>query len=276
MIKITRKQTEIDVYDITVKDNHNFYANDILVHNCVEIGKYPVWIDDNGEKHSGIQGCNLTEINGSKANSKEEFFKACRAAAILGTLQAGYTDFKFVSDVTKKIFDREALLGVSITGWMNNPQILLDEEVLREGARIVRRVNREVAELIGINPAARTTCVKPAGNACTTFDTAIKTEQGMMTLKEIFDYCTDSNVNVDVDHIGDGTSFQVIKELKVIDENNQLQDITNLYVNGMAQIYEIEFEDGNVYKFTEHHKLKTTNGWKYVCDLTEDDEIISF
>jgi ribonucleoside-diphosphate reductase alpha chain len=139
---------------------------------CVEIGKYPVFIDENGEKHSGWQGCNLTEINGAKANSVEEFMRACRGAAILGTLQAGYTNFKFIGDISKKIFDREALLGVSITGWMNNPQILLQPEILQKGATLVREVNRHVAKIIGINPAARTTCVKPAGNASVLLKTA--------------------------------------------------------------------------------------------------------
>lgn len=78
---------------------------------CVEIGMFPQ-IDGK----SGWQGCNLTEINGGKCVTKEDFFLACRAGAILGTLQAGYTDFKFLPDTTKDIFDREALLGVSITG----------------------------------------------------------------------------------------------------------------------------------------------------------------
>lgn len=139
---------------------------------CVEIGKYPVWIEENGNKRSGWQGCNLTEINGSKANSVEEFMRACRGAAILGTLQAGYTNFRFIGDISKKIFDREALLGVSITGWMNNPQILLQPEILQKGAKLVRETNRHVAKIIGINPAARTTCVKPAGNASVLLKTA--------------------------------------------------------------------------------------------------------
>ena len=133
---------------------------------CVEIGKYPVWIDpETNEKISGWQGCNLSEGNGAKCTTKEEFLKVCRAGAILGTLQAGYTDFKFLDSISKKIFDREALIGVSLTGWMNNPEILFNEETLREGAELVKRVNRQVARLIGINPAARTTCVKPSGNA---------------------------------------------------------------------------------------------------------------
>ena len=121
---------------------------------------------------SGWQGCNLTEINGSKCTSREEFFKACRAASIMGTLQAGYTDFKYISDESRKIYEREALLGVSITGWMNNPKVLFDKDIQREGAILVKAVNEEVANLIGINPAARTTCVKPSGNASVLLQTA--------------------------------------------------------------------------------------------------------
>ena len=134
---------------------------------CVEIGMFPQY---KGE--SGWQGCNLTEINGGKCHTEEDFYKACRAGAILGTLQAGYTDFEFLSPVSKKIFDREALLGVSITGWMNNPKVLFDEKVLEKGAKIVKETNKEVAAIIGINPAARTTCVKPSGNASVLLQTA--------------------------------------------------------------------------------------------------------
>ena len=140
---------------------------DITTNPCVEIGMFPQL---DGE--SGWQGCNLTEINGSKCTSKEEFFKACRAGAIMGTLQAGYTDFKYLTETSRKIFEREALLGVSVTGWMNNPDVLLDAEVQKEGAEIVKQVNKQVAELIGINPAARTTCVKPSGNASVLLQTA--------------------------------------------------------------------------------------------------------
>lgn len=149
---------------------------------CVEIGMFPQI-----KGKSGWQGCNLTEINGGKCTSKEEFFKACRAASILGTLQAGYTDFKFLGETSKKIFDREALIGASITGWMNNPDVLFDAEVLEEGAQIVREVNREVAEAIGINPAARTTCVKPSGNASVLLQTGsgIHAEHSEMYIRNV-------------------------------------------------------------------------------------------
>ena len=149
---------------------------------CVEIGMYPQI-----NKKSGWQGCNLTEINGGKCNTEEDFYKACRAASILGTLQAGYTDFKFLTDTSKLIFDREALLGVSITGWMNNPDILFNEKILEKGATIVKEVNKEVAQIIGINAAARTTCVKPSGNASVLLQTAsgIHAEHSDMYIRNV-------------------------------------------------------------------------------------------
>lgn len=141
---------------------------DTIFNPCVEIGMFPQ--SEKGE--SGWQGCNLTEINGSQCDSREEFLRACKASAIIGTLQASYTDFKYVSNVCKEIFDREALLGCSITGFTNNPKILFDPIILKEGAELIREINKQVAAIIGINAAARTTCVKPSGNASVLLKTA--------------------------------------------------------------------------------------------------------
>lgn len=135
---------------------------------CVEIGKIPT--TDSGE--SGWQGCCLTEINGGKSNTPEDFYYQCYVASAMNTLQAGYTDFKFLSPAAKECFEKEALLGVSVTGWMNNPAVLFDEEVMAKGAKIVVDTNKKVAALIGINQAARTTCVKPSGNASVLLGTA--------------------------------------------------------------------------------------------------------
>ena len=135
---------------------------------CVEIGMLPVTYC--GE--SGWQGCNLTEINGGQCDTLEKFLDACKAAAIIGTLQAGYTDFVYLPQATKDIYDREALIGVSITGWMNNPDILFNEDNMKKGAEEVKYWNKVVAEMIGINQAARTTCVKPSGNASVLLKTA--------------------------------------------------------------------------------------------------------
>jgi ribonucleoside-diphosphate reductase alpha chain len=114
---------------------------------------------------SGFQMCNLTEINGAKSISKEIFFHQCKVASIMGTIQAGYTDFKFLKDATKEIVEKEALIGVGITGMMNNPHILFDKDIICEGARIVKYWNKKVSKIIGINQAARTTVIKPSGNS---------------------------------------------------------------------------------------------------------------
>lgn len=124
----------------------------------------------NGE--SGFQVCNLTEINGGKCETQEDFLIAAKAGSILGTLQAGYTNFKYLSETSKKIIENEALIGVSITGWMNNPDVLFDKQNMIDAAEEVKKWNREVAGLIGINVAARTTCVKPSGNASVLLNTA--------------------------------------------------------------------------------------------------------
>ena len=139
-----------------------FLDHEDQVYNpCVEIGMYAR--ADNGK--TGWQGCNLTEGNGAKCDTPEDFYIACKNLSILGTLQAGYTNFKYVSPESQSIFERESLIGVSFTGWTNNPEVMFDPEVQREGARIVKYWNQKIAKLININPAARTTTCKPSGNA---------------------------------------------------------------------------------------------------------------
>jgi len=149
---------------------------------CVEIGMYPQ-IDG----VTGWQGCNLTEINGGQCTTLDRFLELCEAGAIMGTLQAGYTDFKYLSPVSRAIFEREALIGVSITGWMSNPKVLFDEDVLKTGAKKVKEVNKRLAKLIGISPAARTTCVKPSGNASVLLKTpsGIHPEHSPMYIRNI-------------------------------------------------------------------------------------------
>ena len=245
-------------------------SKEFLFNPCVEIGMLP--ITESGE--SGFQFCNLTEINGGKCESWEDFEIACKAASILGTLQAGYTNFKYLSDATKQITDREALIGVSITGWMNNPEILFDKENMIKGANLVKQVNAQVSKIIGINQAARATAVKPSGNACTKIETEIKTELGIMSMESVFKHITDGVL--DIHSLPEKTYITPEVPLRVYDENNSLKDISAFYINGITETYDITFEDGKTYSFTGNHKLKTTTGWKYVADLTEDDVIESF
>lgn len=129
-------------------------------HNIKQQDYYEQWI-------SGWQGCNLTTGNGAMCKDKKTFLRMCRALSILGTLQAGYTTFEYVGNITEQIFKKEALLGVAISGWLDNPDILLNKEILAEGVKIVLETNEELAKILGINPAARTTLSKPDGNGAT-------------------------------------------------------------------------------------------------------------
>jgi len=149
-----------DVFCLTENNRRTLIAEGMTARRCVEIGMYPVDIET-GE--SGWQCCNLTEINGKKIKCKEDFAIAARAASIIGTLQAGYTSFPYLGKTTEKIVEREALLGVSITGMMDNPDVIFDPEVQKEMAKLVLDTNEWMAKKIGINPCARSTCIKPAG-----------------------------------------------------------------------------------------------------------------
>ncbi len=151
-----------EVYDLEVEDNHNFYiitkTNDkrylnssgLLVHNCGEIVL------------KANQFCNLVEVNASNIMSQEDLNERVKVAAFIATLQSSYTDFHFLREIWKKQTEKEALIGVSLTG-------IADGEILKynlsEAAEIVKYENKRVAEIIHINPAYRTCTVKPSGNS---------------------------------------------------------------------------------------------------------------
>jgi len=108
------------------------------------------------------QFCNLTTINVSDVEDQEDLNNRAKAAAIIGTVQASYTGFHYLRDVWKKTTEKEALIGVSMTGIASGKVLKLD---LEEASAVVRETNKQVAKTIGINSAARTTCVKPEGTA---------------------------------------------------------------------------------------------------------------
>lgn len=149
---------------------------------CVEIGLHPRLRVDaavtarlrelgyhgrlrEGEELTGVQFCNLATISAAAAENRGEFLRLCAQAAVIGTLQAGYTEFGYLSPVSRVITEREALLGISLCGVLDRPDLLLDASVLRAGAAMVKAVNAVLARALGIAPAARTTCVKPEGTA---------------------------------------------------------------------------------------------------------------
>lgn len=111
---------------------------------------------------NACQFCNLTEMNVSDVVDQNDLNERAKAAAFIGTLQAGYTDFHYLREIWKETTEREALIGVGQTGIASGKVLELD---LTEAANVVKEENDRVAALIGINPAARTTTVKPSGTS---------------------------------------------------------------------------------------------------------------
>jgi len=144
-------------------------STEMTFNPCVEVGMWPV---DEKTGKSGWQGCNLSTINCSSVTDEDDFYERCKAAAIIGTLQAGFTDLDYLGEVSKSIFDREALLGVSLTGIMEKHDLVLTEKVLKAGAKIAVDTNKELSKKIGINQAARVTCLKPEGTSSSMLGTS--------------------------------------------------------------------------------------------------------
>ena len=125
--------------------------------NNVELGTNPcceISLNSN-------QFCNLTSINVATIESQEDLEERSRAAGFLGTLQASYTDFHYLNPTWKKITEKEALLGVSLTGIASIDHTEYD---FREASLATVEENKRIAKIIGINPAKRVTCIKPEGS----------------------------------------------------------------------------------------------------------------
>jgi len=124
---------------------------------CCEIGLRP------------FQFCNLTEVNVSNIESQDDLNERMQAASLIGTLQAGYTDFHYLRPVWQRTTEKDALVGISMTGIGSG--VILDYN-MKEAAKIVKDENVRIAELVGINKAARCTTVKPAGTTSLTLGTS--------------------------------------------------------------------------------------------------------
>ena len=157
---------------------------------CVEIQFFPYYAHDkekfeawkaNNPKEAitgdpseiGLESCwhfcNLSTTNCSKLSGEtreekiEYLLESVKQAAVVGTLQAGFTKFKYLKEASELLAKEESLLGVSMTGIMDNYDIVLDPEIQKRAAKLVLSTNKKIAGLIGVNPCARGTCLKPEG-----------------------------------------------------------------------------------------------------------------
>lgn len=154
-------------------NNHDHGTNP-----CCEIGLNPKLVIDKKLQHkladrgikvevgkvfTGWAFCNLCDINAAKLTSLDDFLQAARAATFIGTLQASYTDMPYLGWVSEMLAERESLLGIGMTGILDAPDVACNPEYQARVAKQVKIWNAEFAGWLGINPAARTTCVKPSG-----------------------------------------------------------------------------------------------------------------
>jgi hypothetical protein len=145
------KLTELkeDVWDIGVKDEtHCFHLPQVTTGNCHEISLRPFTF------------CNLTEINAGDVKNQEDFNERSKVGAFFGTLQAGFTDFHYLRPIWKQNTEKDSLVGVGITGVANGN---LENLNLEESANESKLENLRISKILGINNAARTTTIKPAG-----------------------------------------------------------------------------------------------------------------
>ena len=145
------------VYDACIKSNAGepgfFFTNDLDmgINPCAEIGL-------NSQQFCNLTTCNLTGISGERDLSNRVY-----SASLLGTLQASYTDFPYISENWKQVTEKESLLGVSLTGIADSSS--MSPELLEKSAKFVLEINEKYAKKIDINIAARTTTIKPEGTA---------------------------------------------------------------------------------------------------------------
>jgi ribonucleoside-diphosphate reductase alpha chain len=116
-----------------------------------------------------FQFCNLCEVNVSDVVDQTDLNARVKAASFIGTLQAGYTDFHYLRPIWQRTTEKDALIGVSMTGIGSGAVLKMD---MKEAAKVVKVENKRLAEVMGINPSARTTTVKPAGTTSLTLGTS--------------------------------------------------------------------------------------------------------
>lgn len=152
-------------YDCTVEDAHAFTANSLVISNCGEIG-----LRDSG----GL--CNLTEVVIRPEDTLETLKEKIEVATILGTLQSTLTNFKYVRSIWKKNAEEERLLGVSLTGIVDNELTSgkLGKQALADALDTLREhsvaINKHWADFLGIQPSAAITTVKPSGTVSALVD----------------------------------------------------------------------------------------------------------
>jgi hypothetical protein len=255
-VLLLRKETTLDEFKKIVERTKQFgepgfvFADHpwTLFNPCFEISFVPV--TDDGV--CGVQFCNLCSMNGRLTDTLEKFRENVEAYTIIGTLQAGYTDFSYLNNASETLTREESLLGLSITGMMDNPDILLNPKNQKEMAKFSIDVNKEWAKKINVNQAARITCIKPEG--CLRKDSIVTTSQGILSMEEIGDI--------------HGEEWQDINFKVSTDKEDQFA--SKFYVNGKKPTKLIKTSGGIEIECTFNHKFRVIRDGSYVWVESKD------
>lgn len=250
-----------DVFDITVRNNHNFFANGVLAHNCEILL---------GEKSY----CNLITVNLAKFNGREKELE--RAFWIMGRANYRQTCVDFRDDLLQVTW-HELNQFLRLTGVGCAGIVMWDHHKNPKEIQKLRKIAREsvdsMAKELNLPKSKAVTTVKPDG--CGFYTTQLQLADG--TIASYLDIFMKCGYDLEfIETAGEKVWLDLNQDVYVLDENNESQKVTKLYINGYKPVYKLTFEDGNVYEFTGNHKLKTTNGWKRVDELTEDDDILAY
>lgn len=209
--------------------------------------------------------CNLVEINGSNIESQEDFNQRAKDAAFINTLQASYTDFYYLRDIWKKNTEKDALIGAGITGIGSSSLDNLDK---KEAAKIILKENERVAKLIGINKAARTTVVKPAGTSslvlgCSSGIHAYHDEYYVRTLRvgkneAIYSYLSDNYSELLEDELFRPHDTAIISIPQKAPENAHLRSEDAITLLNRVKEYNLDWVRMGHRKGVNYHNVSAT------------------
>ena len=242
-----------DVWDITVYHNqHVFPSQYCYTGNCAEITL------------ADGEACNLCEIYLNNIDSKEELFDCAR---LLYKTQKAVWTLPALYEKTDKIVKKNRRIGLGITGICQSIPKL---EWLDECYNKLVQYDIDWSRQRGWPASIKLTTVKPSG--CVVPSTEIKTELGYMSMETIFK--THGGINLSEKSNERREWYELLNPLKVYDHNNELQDITKLFINGIEDTITITFEDEYIFECTPDHKILLKDGsWKKAKDLTDIDDI---
>lgn len=236
---------DFPVYDISVEGDASYWTGCCLVSNCAEI------------LLRSHEFCNLSEVVIRAGDDLDDVLEKVETAVWLGAIQSTFTHFPYLSRRWKNNCEQERLLGVSITGQMDNPSMFTVDAMKAMKAKAIK-VAKKACKVLDINFSAAVTCVKPSG--CRTWEGLVTTDKGIFTLEELLEA-----------HDSD-SAWHDISDHGIIAAGGG--PVSKTYINGYAPVKELTLSFGMSLKSTGNHKWYVKGrGWTRTDDLQIDDQL---